>query len=50
MTKRVVSENVNGAKSRILEAFSKYAETKPTRHWVCDRRARAEFSSRASVP
>ena len=29
MTKPVVSENVNGAKSRILEAFSKYAETSP---------------------
>ena len=46
----VVSENTNGAESSNPRGVLEILRDQPTRHWVCDRRSRADLSSRSSVP
>ena len=46
----VVSENTNGGESSNPGGVLEIRGDQPTRHWTCDRRSRAELSSRPSVP
>ena len=45
----VVSENTNGAESSNPRGIFEIRGDQPTRHWLCDRRSRADLSSRPSV-
>ncbi len=45
----VVSENANGAESSNPGGVLEIRGDQPTRHWLCDRRSRADLSSRPSV-
>ena len=47
---RVLSENADGAARSNPRGVLKTRGDQPTRHWLCDRRPRADLSSRPSVP
>ena len=44
-----MSENANGAESSNPGGVLEIRRDQPTRHWLCDRRSRADLSSRPSV-
>ena len=46
----VVSENANGAEISNPRGVVEIRGDQPTRHWLCDRRPRAELSFRLSLP
>ena len=50
LTNLVLSENANGAARSNPRGVLKTRGDQPTRHWLCDRRPRADLSSRPSVP
>ena len=47
---RILSENANGAARSNPRGVLKTRGDQPTRYWLCDRRPRADFSCRPSVP